>query len=202
VSDDQFLAVLEKLPEPYRPVARLLLATGMRKGEALGLRWGEIRGESLFLPRTKSGKPREVPLTPETAALLPSRPADAADGELVFVGRDGGELRNNFDRAWRAAREAAEADRKKAKESAERCALAWIRVHDLRHEAASRYVEAGGTSRELMDLFGWSNLKVAARYAKSDQDRIRETLRRVHLPSAECTRSAREKGAEVRAFAK
>lgn len=54
----------------------------------------------------------------------------------------------------------------------------------------------------LMDLFGWSNLKVAARYAKADQDRIRETLRRVPLPAAECARSAREKGAEIRAFVK
>lgn len=190
VSDEQFLAVLGKLPEPYRPVARLLLATGMRKGEALGLRWGEIKPDGLFLTRTKNGKTREVPLTPEMAALLPPRPKGAADDASVFIGRDGGDPRNNFDRAWRAAREH------------EDVKLPWFRVHDLRHEAASRYVEAGGTSRELMDLFGWSNLKVAARYAKSDQDRIRETLRRVPLPAAECTRSAREEGAEIRAFAK
>jgi hypothetical protein len=45
-----------------------------------------------------------------------------------------------------------------------------------------------------MDLFGWSNLKVAARYAKADQDRIRETLGRVHLPAAESARSVREGG--------
>ena len=202
VSDEQFLAVLERLPEPYRPVARLLLATGMRKGEALGLRWSEIRGDALFLRRTKSGKSREVPLTPEIAALLPRRPADAADEDLVFLGREGGDLRNNFDRAWRAARLAAEEERKRNGAAPETAALAWLRVHDLRHEAASRYVEAGGTSRELMDLFGWSDLKIAARYAKSDQERIRETLRRVHLPAAECTRSARAEGAEIRAFAK
>ena len=53
-----------------------------------------------------------------------------------------------------------------------------------------------------MDLFGWSNLKIAARYAKADQDRIRETLGRIALPGAECTRSARAEGAEIRAFAK
>ena len=53
-----------------------------------------------------------------------------------------------------------------------------------------------------MDLFGWSNLKIAARYAKADQDRIRETLRRVSLPVPECTRSAREEKAEIRSFAK
>jgi len=68
--------------------------------------------------------------------------------------------------------------------------------------AASRYVEAGGTSRELMDLFGWSNLKVAARYAKADQERIRETLRRVPLPGSECTTSARAEEGKLRAFAK
>jgi integrase len=141
----------------------------MRKGEALGLRWGEIRRDALFLPRTKSGKLREVPLTPETAALLPPRPTDAADDDLVFLGQEGGDLRNNFDRAWRSAREAAEEERRKAGESRETAALVWLRVHDLRHEAASRYVEAGGTSRELMDLFGWSNLKIAARYAKVDR---------------------------------
>src|SRR5262249_2750499 len=45
VSDQQFLAVLGKLPEPYRPAARLLLATGMRKGEVLGLRWGDVKVE-------------------------------------------------------------------------------------------------------------------------------------------------------------
>ncbi len=53
-----------------------------------------------------------------------------------------------------------------------------------------------------MDLFGWSNLKIAARYAKADQERIRETLGRVHLPAPECTRSARAEGAEIRVLAK
>ena len=52
-----------------------------------------------------------------------------------------------------------------------------------------------------MDLFGWSNLKVAARYAKADQ-RIRETLRRVPLPGSECTTSARVEEGRIRAFAK
>lgn len=53
-----------------------------------------------------------------------------------------------------------------------------------------------------MVLFGWSNLKAAARYAKAGLHRIRENLQRVRVPVVECTRSAREEGAEIRAFAK
>ncbi|HEV8609174.1 MAG TPA: tyrosine-type recombinase/integrase [Thermoanaerobaculia bacterium] len=113
---------------------------------------------------------------PEAARLLPDRPADATDEDLVFRGRDGGALKNNLDRAWRAARE--------------RASLPWLRIHDLRHEAASRFLEAGGTLRELQVLGGWSSLELVERYSKVDQERIRRTLARVPLPSAECTVSA------------
>lgn len=169
VTDKQFLAVVENLSPDLRPVARLLLATAMRKGEALGLTWSEVRGRSLYLTRTKSGKAREVPLTPEAAALLPPRPADAADSDLVFRGRDGGDLRHNFDRSWRTVREDAK--------------LPWLRVHDLRHEAASRFLEAGATLRELQELGGWSSLELVERYAKVTRERIREALSRMALPS-------------------
>jgi integrase len=181
VTDEQFSAVVENLPEEHRPIARLLLATAMRKGEALGLTWSEVRGRALYLTRTKSGKAREVPLTPEAAALQPKRPADAADSDLVFRGPEGGDLRHNFDRSWRATREDA--------------GLPWLRVHDLRHEAASRFLEAGATLRELQELGGWSSLELVERYAKVTRERIREALSRMALPSAEssaeCTMSAR-----------
>jgi integrase len=162
VTDTQFESVMRGLPVPFQAAARLLLATAARKGEVLGLRWGEVRGGELYLRRTKSGKPRWVPLSPAAAALLPSRPVGAADDELVFRGAEGGAMANNFDRAWRAARD--------------RAGLPWMRVHDLRHEAASRYLEAGGTPRELQVLGGWSSLELVERYSKVDQDRIRETL--------------------------
>jgi integrase len=165
---------------------------GCLSASALGLTWSEVRGRSLYLTRTKSGKVREVPLTPEAAALLPLRPSDAADSDLVFRGRDGGDLRHNFDRSWRAARESAE--------------LPWLRVHDLRHEAASRFLEAGATLRELQELGGWSSLELVERYAKVTRERIREALSRMALPSpessAECTVSARAEEASAVRLAK
>ena len=192
VTDEQFSAVVENLPGEHQPIARLLLATAMRKGEALGLTWSEVRGRTLYLTRTKSGKAREVPLTPEAAALLPERPAEAADSDLVFRGPEGGDLRHNFDRSWRATREDA--------------GLPWLRVHDLRHEAASRFLEAGATLRELQELGGWSSLELVERYAKVTRERIREALSRMALPSpessAECTVSARVEEASPMRLAK
>ena len=176
VSDSVFEAVVGGLPVPLRPVARLLLATAARKGEITGLRWGEVRGDAIYLRRTKSGKPRWVPLSPEATRQLPDRSADSTDDDLVFRGRDGGAVGNNLDRAWRAARE--------------RAGLPWPRIHDLRHEGASRFLEAGGTLRELQELGGWSSLELVERYSKVDRERIRQTLLRVTVPTAECTVSA------------
>jgi integrase len=190
VSDANFNAVVAHLPPPYRPIAGLLLATATRKGEILGLQWGEVRGRGLYLRRTKSGKPRSVPLSSEAFALLPKRPKDAADDELVFRGRDGGDLRNNFDRAWRAARGAEGAD------------LPWFRVHDLRHEAAARFLEAGGTPRELQVLGGWSSLELVERYTKVDQERIMATLAKIALPVGEYAVTAPTAKAKRRRAAK
>lgn len=188
VSDDQIESVIRRLPEPFQAPARLLLATAMRKGEVLGLRWAEIRENALYVTRTKSGKPRWVPLTAQALSLLPARPEGAPDDDLVFLGRDGGSIRNNFDRAWRQAREDAE--------------LPWLRVHDLRHEAASRYLEAGGTLRELQELGGWSDLKMVERYSKVTRERILATLEKVPQPSAESTLSPHAKRAKLRAIRK
>jgi site-specific recombinase XerD len=65
--------------------------------------------------------------------------------------------------------------------------LPWMRVHDLRHEAASRFLEAGGTPRELQVLGGWSGLELVERYSKVDQDRIRETLAKLGRRAAQGT---------------
>jgi integrase len=162
VSNEQFEAVMAGLPEPFRPPARLLLATAARKEEILDLRWGNVRGDSLYFRRTKSGRPRTVPLSPDAQNLIPLRPAGSGDDDLVFRGRDGGSLSNNFNRSWNVARHQAGLD--------------WFRVHDLRHEAASRFIEAGGTLRELQELGGWSSLELVERYAKVDRERIRDAV--------------------------
>jgi integrase len=160
LSDAEVQRIVEKLPGAYRNPTWLALLTGMRQQEILGLTWAEVRGGEIRLPgnRTKSGYPRAVYLADESIALLGKRDDDAA---LVFSGA-GGALWNNFGREWRRARKAAKLPR--------------ARFHDLRHEWASRYVEAGGTLIELMQAGGWRTLSQVQRYSKAEKARIRETL--------------------------
>src|ERR1039458_5708563 len=55
-------AVLEACPEWLRPIAALAVATGMRRGEILGLRWMDVdsQGKRIMLPQTKNGDGRIV----------------------------------------------------------------------------------------------------------------------------------------------
>jgi len=39
-----------------------------------------------------------------------------------------------------------------------------LRIHDLRHTAASLYLQSGATVREVMEIFGWSQMQTALRY--------------------------------------
>lgn len=41
-----------------------------------------------------------------------------------------------------------------------------MRVHDLRHTAATRTGDGGASVRTLMDIFGWSTAAMASRYVR------------------------------------
>jgi integrase len=137
---------------------QLLASTGMRRGEALALRWGDVdldagrlsvrrsatvvevkgEGERIIVGPPKSGKPRTVDLDPDTAAGL--RTHKAAQGTLslslaredayVFASLDG-TVRHpeRFSRKFAAAVEQARA-------AGGQKSLAKIRLHDLRHTHA------------------------------------------------------------------
>ena len=55
-------ALLEGCPDWLRPIAALLVATGMRRGEVLGLRWVDVdrKGGRILLPQSKNGDGRVV----------------------------------------------------------------------------------------------------------------------------------------------
>jgi integrase len=61
------VARLDPIP---RAAYRLLLTTGMRKTEALSLRWEQVHADRIHLPMTKNGRAFDVPLEPEHRAIL------------------------------------------------------------------------------------------------------------------------------------
>lgn len=117
---------------------RVLAYTGLRLGEALALRWGDVDAERsrLIVQRavsgvtegpTKSWQVRYVPLaSPALAALerLATREDFAGRDDYVFAGRTGRRLDGSaFRRRYHAARRTA--------------GLRYVKLHGLRHGAGS-----------------------------------------------------------------
>jgi len=154
----------------------LLAATGMRRGEALGLRWADVdvdgsrlsvrrsatvvkhkgAGEELIVGPPKSGKARTVDLDPGTLAALKAHKATmgtlslalARDDAYVLANLDGSVRHpERFSRRFVASVVAA---RKELGEDA----LSKIRLHDLRHTHATLLLAAGIPVKVVSERLG------------------------------------------------
>ncbi len=136
-------------------IIRLLLLTGCRKGEIMGLRWSEVRDGMLALADSKTG-PRTVPLNIQARAILDRQPR----GESPFVfpsPLDPAHPRGPDLPFWyRVRREAGIED---------------VRLHDLRHTVASHAVMNGVPLPVVARMLGHSNVQMTLRYAHlADRD--------------------------------
>jgi integrase len=76
------------------PAVKLLLLTGQRLGEVVGMRRSEITGDlwSLGSNRTKNKRPHDVPLSRQALAIIEDMPAIAGEEDFVFTSSRTGRL--------------------------------------------------------------------------------------------------------------
>lgn len=76
---------------PYGAIVRLLVLTGQRRGEVVGMRWSEVdlEGKVWSLPasRTKNKRPHALPLSSAAMDILTSLPRIENEAGLVFPAR-------------------------------------------------------------------------------------------------------------------
>ena len=144
-------------------IVRLLLLTGCRRGEIVGLRWSEVRDDMLALADTKTG-PRRVPLNTQARRILRRQPRNASP--FVFPSpRDPSRPRGGTLSLWyRVRREAGIED---------------VRLHDLRHTHASHAVMSGVPVPVVSRMLGHSNVRMTLRYAHLGDREIAEAAERV-----------------------
>jgi integrase len=133
-------------------IVTIAVNTGMRKAEILGLEWERVDLSSarLTLYKTKSGKPRGIPMNRAVYDVLVAlAPADDRVG-LVFR-RRGGAARGNIRTAFTTALRNA--------------AILGFRFHDLRHTFSSHFVMRGGSLKSLQEILGHSDYKTTQRYS-------------------------------------
>jgi integrase len=115
----------------------------------------EVNGQLLpGPPKTEAGR-RTVTLPAVAAVALAEHLANFAEPDpegLVFPAPQGGYLRrSNFRRRWWVP-------------ATKAAGVQGLRVHDLRHSAATLALAAGANTRELMDRMGHTSPTVALRY--------------------------------------
>ena len=144
-------SVLKACPEWLRPIAGLAVATGMRRGEILGLRWLDLdlNGGRILLPQTKNGEGRIVYLnTLAQQALGAGAREEAKPTDRIFDSEQVSP--ENVSLAFlRACRSVNISD---------------FRFHDLRHTAASWMRMNGADIHTVALILGHKDLRMAARY--------------------------------------
>ena len=128
------------------PIVVFAIETGMRRGEILGLQWEhvELDRRIAYLPLTKNGSSREVPLSTNAAEVL-ARQRQRNDTPSPFPVTP-----NGFRLAWERLRS--------------RAGLSDLRFHDLRHEAISRFFELGLNIPEVAVISGHRDPRMLFRY--------------------------------------
>jgi integrase len=126
-------------PAEVGDLVRFAALTGLRRSELLRLKPSDLRDGALLLDaRTKSGRPRIVPLPPEALRIARKRLPWQVD---VYT------LRAAFEGARRAA------------------GLPHVHFHDLRHTYASWLVQSGQNMKVVKELLGHAAMATTDRYA-------------------------------------
>jgi integrase len=145
---------------PYVIAAiKLLVFTGARLGEVLGLQWQWIdfdRGEAR-LPDSKTGA-KTVHLPPPALAVLTDLPRIEGNPNVIVGGVAGASL-VNLEKPWRAIRKQA--------------GLEDVRLHDLRHAFASVAAASGMGLPIIGKMLGHTQAATTHRYAHLASDPVK-----------------------------
>lgn len=167
-SEDE-AALVAAMPPWLRPLFRLAILTGLRRGEILALRWRHVDFNAglLTVEDSKSGESRRVPLHPALVDDLRSRRGRPEAPVIAMpngLSPEGSSISHAFKRAARAIG---------------RPDLRW---HDTRHLAGSALLDTGASLPEVAAMLGHKTLVMSRRYAHVNPTRLRDLVRRMPAP--------------------
>jgi integrase len=140
-------------------LVRLLLLTGARKNEIAQCKWSwvELDSHKICLPDSKTGA-KSLFLSDGAIQVLRDQRITSRDpsSEYVFPGGKQGAPIVNLYKPWGLI--------------CDECNLAKVRIHDLRHTAASIAVGQGIALPIIGKLLGHSQAQTTARYAHVGND--------------------------------
>lgn len=143
-----------------RPIVVCALDTGMRLGEILTLTVGDVdlsaRLISIRSTHTKTQQSRAVPITRRLLAELQAMTSNLDADERVFG------IVSNVKKSFTAA--------------CRRAKIEGLRFHDLRHTAATRWIQAGMPITTVSRLLGHADIKTTYRYVNPTPQMLTDAL--------------------------
>lgn len=179
LSREQESKYLNAAPQPLRDAALLILDTGLRVGEAVGLRWDDIHldpvgdGKLGYLHvgggKSRNAK-RNVSLTARVRKMLRGHSRDQGspwvfpgEGENPFVV-------TSLDHQHRKVRGALKLP-------------ADFVIHSLRHTMLTRLGEAGVDAFTIMRIAGHSSITISQRYGHPSPESVERAFARLEAPT-------------------
>ena len=150
-------AFFARMKGTFGDLARVALLSGIRMDELAQLHRANAMSGAARLYDTKNHTPRMVPWTDEARAIVERQP-EHERSPYLFNTRHGGHYR----RVTEMWREVVIRAQSMAQKQGRR--LTPMRFHDLRHEYAIRYLEAGGSIYRLQKLMGHSTIGQTEEY--------------------------------------
>ncbi|MCI5045159.1 MAG: site-specific integrase [Aquisalinus sp.] len=133
---------------------KLLVFSGMRKSEVLGLKWDwvDLVKSKITLPDSKTGA-KEVVLNDPAISCIKEQQRIVGN-PYVFVGGKSGQHLATISRIWECVRKDA--------------SLEDVRIHDLRHTVGSTGVAVGAHMRLIAGILGHQSTRTTERYVHAD----------------------------------
>jgi integrase len=144
----------------YR-VVNCAINTGMRRGEILNLRWDQIRNGFIYLAKTKTKNPREIPVNEDLAQMFREiRKEQGLSSRHVFVYNS--QVVQKVHKGFKAA--------------LNRAGIEDFKFHDLRHTFASHVIMRGGSLKDVQELLGHKGMTMTLRYAHLSQEHKKKAV--------------------------
>jgi integrase len=168
--------LLKASPGYLQAIIAFALLTGLRRGNILSLRWSQIDFERgcLFIAANehKSKDHVTTPLCRQAMELLLHLKSKSTS-PFVFTTPMNIPLNEVQHRLWSKVIKKANVE--------------GLRFHDLRHNWATKHIEAGTDLLALKELGGWKTLEMVQRYAHPSNDYLAQQAKnidsRTHFPS-------------------
>jgi len=177
LSQEEIQKLLNASPEHLKNIIICALNTGMRRSEIFSLKWDQVRHGFIYLQKTKTNEPRQIPINDTLAELFERLKRENPGSKYVFLYQN-----KNPDKSLKAVSLVVDNDKRldNVKNSfstaLKRSGIEHCTLHDLRHTFASHLLMNGASIKDVQELLGHKTMQMTLRYAHLSQEHKKKAV--------------------------